>query len=214
MSGTDFQTLRRAMVSNQLRTNKVSDAAVLAAMGEVPRELFVAEGQGGVAYRDTIVPLGGGRGLNPPIATGRLLDAGSPTAGERVLVVGAATGYTAAVLAVMGCTVTALEADPALVARAKAGPAGATIVEGPLAAGWPAKAPYDLICIDGCVDAIPPALVEQLADGGRIVAGVNDHGVCRLVAGRKAGEGFGAYAFADVEAVPLPGFAPAPAFTF
>jgi protein-L-isoaspartate(D-aspartate) O-methyltransferase len=214
MSGTDFQTLRRAMVSNQLRTNKVTDAAVLAAMGEVPRELFVAEGLGGVAYRDTIVPLGRGRGLNPPIATGRLLDAAKPMAGERALVVGAGTGYVAALLAAMGCIVTALEEDADLVARAKAGPAGAMIVEGPLAAGWPGAAPYDLIYVDGCVEAIPPALVDQLAENGRFLAGVMDHGVCRLVTGRRAGTGFGTYAFADVEAAPLPGFAPAPAFTF
>lgn len=214
MGDTDFQALRRAMVSNQLRPNKVTDAAVLAAMGDVPRELFVGADQAGVAYRDTTVSLGAGRSLNPPIATGRLLDAAKPVAGERVLLVGAATGYVAALLVAMGCTVTALEEDQALAARAAAGPAGATIVTGPLVAGWPSAAPYDLVYIDGCVEAIPAALVEQLADNGRLVAGMMDHGVCRLVTGRRAGAGFGTYAFADVEAAPLPGFAPTPAFTF
>lgn len=214
MGDTNFQALRRAMVSNQLRPNKVSDAAVLAAMGDVPRELFVAEGQAGVAYRDTTVPLAQGRSLNPPIATGRLLDAAKPMPGERVLVVGAATGYVAALLGALGCTVIALEADAALAARAPALATRIQTVAGPLAEGWPAGAPYDLIYVDGCVEAIPPALVAQLAESGRLVAAMIDQGVSRLVTGRRAGEGFGTYAFADVETAPLPGFAPAPAFTF
>jgi protein-L-isoaspartate(D-aspartate) O-methyltransferase len=209
MSGPDFSSLRRAMVSNQLRTNKVTDAAVLAAMGAVPRENFAGEDQGGVAYRDTIVPLGAGRALNPPIATGRLLSAAQPVAGEKVLVVGSATGYVAALLTEMGCAVTALEESQALIARAQV-----PTVEGPLAAGWPADAPYSLIYIDGAVERIPDAIVDQLAEGGRVVGALNERGVTRLAVGRRVAGGFGVDAFADVEAAPLPGFAPAPAFVF
>ena len=209
MSGSDFSSLRRAMVSNQLRTNKVTDAAVLAAMGAVPRERFVGEAQSGVAYRDTIVPLGDGRALNPPIATGRLLSAAQPMAGEAVLVIGSATGYVAALLAEMGCEVTALEESQALVARAQV-----PTVEGPLAAGWSAGAPYSLIYIDGAVERIPDAVVDQLAEGGRVVGALNERGVTRLVVGRRVAGGFGLDAFADVETASLPGFAPAPAFVF
>ena len=209
MSEADFSSLRGAMVSNQLRTNKVTDAAVLAAMGSVPRERFVDMGQGGVAYHDTIVPLGEGRGLNPPIATGRLLSAARPRTGEKALVVGSATGYVAALLGEMGCVVTALEQSPALIARAQV-----TTVEGPLAAGWPADAPYDLIYVDGAVEQIPDAIVDQLAEGGRLVGAIDQRGVTRLVIGRRAAGGFGVDFFADVETALLPGFAPAPAFTF
>jgi protein-L-isoaspartate(D-aspartate) O-methyltransferase len=209
MSGSDFSALRRAMVTNQLRTNKVADAAVLAAMGDVPRERFVGADQAGVAYRDTTVPLGDGRALNPPIATGRLLDAAQPQAGDRALVIGSATGYVAALLIEMGCAVTALEQSQTLVARAQV-----PTVEGPLAAGWPEGAPFDLIVIDGAVEQIPETVIDQLADGGRLVGAILERGVSRLAFGRRAGEGFGIDAFADVESAPLPGFAPAPAFVF
>jgi protein-L-isoaspartate(D-aspartate) O-methyltransferase len=209
MSEPDFSSLRRAMVSNQLRTNKVTDAAVLAAMGAVPRERFAGEEQGGVAYRDTIVPLGAGRGLNPPIATGRLLSVAQPRVGEKALVVGSATGYVAALLAEMGCAVTALEESQALIARAQV-----PTTEGPLAAGWPEGAPYDLIYIDGAVEQVPDAIVDQLAEGGRLVGALNERGVTRLAIGRRVAGGFGLDIFADVETATLPGFAPASAFVF
>jgi protein-L-isoaspartate(D-aspartate) O-methyltransferase len=212
MSEQDFSSLRRAMVTNQLRTGKVSDAAVLAAMGEMPRERFVDEGQGALAYRDTIVPLADGRGLNPPIVTGRLLDSAQPRAGEHALVIGAAAGYVSALLAEMGCIVTALEDSPVLIERAIA--AGIAIVKGPLADGWPAAAPYDLIYIDGAVERIPDAVVDQLAEGGRLVGAILERGVSRLGIGRRVAGGYGFNAFADLEAAPLPGFAPVPAFTF
>ncbi len=217
MSEQDFDQLRRAMVTNQLRTNKVTDAAVLAAMGTTPRERFVAEGQGAVAYRDTIVPLGEGRGLNPPIATGRLLDAAAAQPGEHVLVIGAGTGYVAALLAAMGCTVTALEESQDLAARAQTalqGASGVMLVQGPLAAGWSAKAPYTLVYIDGAVEQLPDAIIGQIAEGGRLVGAIVERSVSRLIIGRRAGGAFAYNAFADVEAASLPGFAPAPAFTF
>jgi protein-L-isoaspartate(D-aspartate) O-methyltransferase len=195
MSEPDFDQLRRAMVSNQLRPNKVTDAAVLAAMGSVPRERFVGADQAGVAYRDTIVPLGDGRALNPPIATGRLLNAARPQAGEHVLLIGSATGYVAALLAEMGCKVT-------------------TVETGPQAAGQPADAPYTLIYIDGAVEQIPSALADQLAEGGRLVGAIIERSVTRLVLGRRVSGGFGIESFADIEAAPLPGFAPAPVFSF
>ncbi len=217
MSEQEFDQLRRAMVSNQLRTNKVTDAAVLAAIGAVPREPFVSEGQGALAYRDTIVPMGEGRGLNPPIATGRLLDAAAPQAGEHVLVVGSGTGYVAALLAKMGCVVTALEESKDLIARAKtavAGVVGVTLAEGPLTAGWAAAAPYALVYIDGGVEQLPGAIIDQLVEGGRLVGAVIEDGVSRLVLGRRAGGSFAYDAFADIETAPLPGFAREQAFTF
>jgi protein-L-isoaspartate(D-aspartate) O-methyltransferase len=217
MTGFDFDRLRAAMVTNQLRTNSVTDAAVLAAMGSVARERFVGEGQGALAYRDTIVPLGGGRGLNPPIATGRLLNAAQPRAGEKALVIGAGTGYAAALLAAMGCRVTALEEAPDLCERAEAvlPSHGVAAVRGPLISGWAPDAPYDLIYVDGAVPHFPAAFADQLAEGGRIVGAIDDRGVSRLAVGRKtAGGGFGVTSFADIEVIPLPDFASEPAFAF
>ena len=216
MSEQDFDRLRRAMVSNQLRPAMVSNVAVLSAMDLVPRERFVGEGQGGLAYRDTIVPLGGGRGLNPPIATGRLLDAADPLPGDRVLVIGATTGYVAALLATMKCVVTAVDEVP-LIAKARIAlgdVAGITLVEGPLGEGAPAGAPYDIVYIDGGVDHVPATLVEQLVEDGRLVTAIFERGVSRLSVGRRAGSSLGLRAFADVDTTPLPGFAAAPAFTF
>lgn len=217
MSEQDLVTLRRFMVSNQLRPNKVTDPAVLAAMETVERERFVPAGMERLCYRDTTVRLAGGRGLNPPIATGRLLDRARIVRGERALLIGAATGYVAALLAAIGASVVAVEEDPALLAVARealAGQADVRLVEGPLAAGWPGGAPYDLIYLDGAVEEIPAALSDQLAPDGRLVGGVLERSISRLVEGRRAGGGFGLAGFADVELAPLPGFARAPAFAF
>jgi len=216
MSEQDFDRLRRAMVSNQLRPNLVTNVVVLTAMDAVPRERFVGEAQGALAYRDTIVPLGGGRGLNPPIATGRLLDAADPLPGERVLVIGAATGYVAALFAAIGCAVTAVD-DAALIARARLAlgdAAGVNVVEGALAEGAPAGAPYDIVYIDGAIESVPPGIITQLVEDGRLVTAILERGVSRLAIGRRAGTSVGLRAFADVDTTPLPGFAAAPAFSF
>ena len=210
-----FATMRRAMVANQLRTAAVNDARVVAAMRAVPRELFVAPAHAAFAYADRSVPLANGRALNLPMATGRLLTEAAPRPADRALVVGAASGYAAALLASLVASVVALEEDAALPALARTPPeTNVSFAAGPLAEGWAAAAPYDLILIDGAVEAIPGALVDQLADGGRLAAGLIDQGVARLVIGRKAGGGFGTVAFADVEGVALPGFARPAVFSF
>lgn len=211
----DFAAMRAAMVSNQLRTNAVNDARVVEAMRAVPREAYVPADQMAFAYADRVVPLGGGRRLNLPMATGRMLTEALPRPRDRALVVGAAGGYAAALLARLVAQVVALEEDAALPALARVvAPANVTPVSGPLADGWAAGAPYDLILIDGVVEQIPDAIVDQLAEGGRLVAGLSDRGVSRLVIGRRAGGGFGTVAFADVEGVVLPGFAKPAVFSF
>lgn len=218
VTGPDFAAMRRAMVASQLRTSAVADPGVLAAMGRVPRERFVGPAQRPIAYVDRALPLAAapGRAVNPPLATGRLLDALAPRHGERALVVGAATGYAVAVLADIGLAVSAVEADGVLaeIARVALDHAALAVDVGPLAAGHPGGGPYDLILIDGAVDRVPRAIVDQLVDGGRLATGLVERGVTRLALGRKAGDAFGIAAFADGEVVPLPGFAPAPAFSF
>lgn len=216
MSEQNFEAMRMAMVSNQLRTNAVNDPRVVAALRAVPREIFVPADRAATAYVDTAVPLGGGRFLNTPMATARLLTEAEPAPADRALVVGAATGYAAALLARLVAHVVALEADAALLTRARRVglPANVDVVEGPLASGWAAGAPYDLILVDGAIETVPEALTDQLADGGRLAVAILEGGVSRLTIVRKAGGGHGASTFADVEACPLPGFARPAAFTF
>lgn len=216
MTEHNYEQMRRAMVASQLRTTGVNDPRVLAAMGDVPRERFVSASYAPVAYAETLVPLGGGRYLNSPMALGKLLVEAAPREGERALVVGVATGYAAAVLARLVASVVAVEDDPDLAAAAKAALAGTGVklVEGSLAKGCKRDAPYDLILIDGAVETIPNALVGQLADGGRLAAGIDEDGVHRLAIGRRAGGGFGMVSFADVASAPLPGFEKPRGFTF
>ncbi|HEX8307119.1 MAG TPA: protein-L-isoaspartate O-methyltransferase [Allosphingosinicella sp.] len=216
MTEHNFEHMRRAMIASQLRTTGTNDPRVLAAMGEVPRERFVPAARASLAYADALVPLKPGRDFNSPMALGRLLTEASPKPGERALVVAAATGYAAALMARLAGPVTALEQDAELAAEARTNLAGSGVrlVEGPFDRGCPEEAPFDLILIDGAVECIPDSLIAQLADGGRLATGMLENGVTRLAIGRRAGEGFGIAAFADAAAAILPGFNKPRAFKF
>ncbi|MDQ0836688.1 protein-L-isoaspartate(D-aspartate) O-methyltransferase [Sphingomonas faeni] len=209
-----FDTMRHAMVASQLRTNAVNDQRVVAAMGRVPREVFMPADVRALAYRDATIPLGGGRYANLPMATGRLLTEAYLTATDRVLLIGAATGYTAAVLAGIVGSVVAVESDPALLAIARealAGTGNVELVEGPMQDGHAAGAPYDVLIVDGAIETVPDALIAQVKSGGRVTAGIAERGLTRLASGRKTEGGFALAAFVDVECVGLPGFdAPKP----
>src|ERR1044071_2995397 len=208
----DFVAARQAMVDSQLRPEGVTDPAVLHAMGKVEREKFVPADARPLAYVDRALALGGGRFLSAPAALGQLLTQMMPQRGQRALVVGAGTGYSAAVLSAMGLEVLALESSPTLASRARE--LGGQIVEGPLEQGWKSAAPYPHILIDGAVEAIPDAIVKQLADGGRLGTALIDRGVTRLVVGRKSGTAFGYLSIGDSGAPRLPGFARPKAFIF
>ena len=216
MTEHNFEHMRRAMIASQLRTTGVNDPRVLAAMGAVARERFVPEDRIAAAYSDSVVELSGGRALNSPMSLGRLLTEAAPRESDRVLLIGAATGYAAAVLARLTASVVAVEEDAALAAFARAALEGTdvTLVEGPLDKGHKGGAPYDLVLIDGAAEYIPDEIIAQLAEGGRLAAGLVEHGVQRLAIGRKAGEGFGMAAFADVASAPLQSLARPKAFSF
>lgn len=208
----DYAAARAAMVESQLRPQGVTDPEVLIAMGNVAREEFVAAGVRPMAYIDRSVALGGGRFMPPPAVLGELLTQMMPRRGQRALVVGAGTGYSACVLAAIGLDVLALESAPELAARARE--LGVDVVEGPLEAGHEAGAPFDQILIDGAVEHIPDAIVAQLADGGRLGTALIDRGISRLVVGRKAGGAFGYLTIGDAASPALPGFAQPKAFQF
>ncbi len=166
---------RRRMVDTQIRPVQVSDPRILEAMRHLPRERFVPAERADSAYMDQDVPLGGGRVLTEPRVIARLLQTLVPRRGERALVVGAGTGYSACLLQALGVTVVALEQNRELAAKgrtllAELAPA-VEYREGTLADGYAAGGPYELILIDGAVQQVPPALAAQLAPGGRI-AGV------------------------------------------
>lgn len=209
----DFAAARRAMVDSQLRPQAVTDPLVVAAMATVPRELFVPPHAKATAYIDRIVPLKSGRGLSPPASLGRMLVELEAQPGERVLVVGAGSGYSSSILVEMGLEVTALESDPELLAVLRGFP-GIRIVEGPLEEGMPDGAPYDLILIDGQIEDLPDALVQQLEVGGRLTACLLENGIPRLMAGTRSVHGFGLKSFADSSMAPLPGFTRPRVFTF
>jgi protein-L-isoaspartate(D-aspartate) O-methyltransferase len=209
---SSFAQTRAAMVESQLRTSDVNDTRVIAAMASVPREAFLPADKAAMAYIDRPVKLPGGRAINPPLATGRLLSEAAIKPGEKVLLIGAATGYAAALVRTIGAALTSVEEDAALAEQARAADSG--VVVAPLCAGAPDGAPYDVIVIDGAVEDVPAALVDQLAEGGRLVTGQVDRGVTRLCIGRKAGGSFGLVRLADMEMVVLPGFSRPASFVF
>lgn len=217
IDSADFAVMRHSMVASQLRTSGVNDPRVVEVMAQVPRERFVPADQARFAYGDTGVPLPGGRRLNPPLATGRLLTAAQVEPADRVLLVGGAGGYTAAVLAQLAAHVTVVEIDPTLVATARgalAGVSNVTVVQAALEAGAPDHGPYDLLVIDGAVEAVPDALAHQVAPGGRIVSGIVDRGLTRLASGRRTAGGFRLVDFVDIDCAVLPGFARPRSFSF
>jgi protein-L-isoaspartate(D-aspartate) O-methyltransferase len=216
MTEHNFEQMRRAMVASQLRTTGVNDPRVVAAMGEVPREKFVPSELRAAAYADMVLSLGQGRDLNSPMALGRMLTEARLRGDERALVIGAATGYAAAVTARLVASVVAVEESPQLAAFARDALADTSVklVEGPLTQGYPDDAPYDFILIDGAVEHVPQSLVDQVADGGQMALALLDGGVSRLSVGRVVAGAFGVTAFSDAAAAVLPGFQEPRGFSF
>lgn len=211
-----FAEMRAAMVDCQLRTSDVIDAGVVAAMTLVPREDFVPANMASLAYIDRPIALSGDRRMNAPLVTARLLVAADLRAGQRVLLIGAASGYAAAVLTEMDVTVVAVESDAALVQMAEAALAGKAVqlITGALVDGAKDEAPFDRIIIDGAIEILPDALVAQLNEGGLCVSALADGPVTRLARGIKIGGALVLRPFADMDAVPLPGFSRPASFAF
>jgi len=215
----DYAAARRNMVESQLRPNRVTDPALLDAMGMVPRESFVPPALRSVAYVDEDIPLGRGRFLMEPMILGRLLSLAAVRPSDVALVVGAGLGYSAAVLACIASRVVAIESDrdfaeQAAQALRAAGTANVTLVQGSLAEGAPGLAPFDVILFEGAVDRVPAAIQDQLAEGGRLAVVVRTAGVGQAtLMTHQAGISASRAAF-DAAVPLLPGFEREPAFVF
>jgi protein-L-isoaspartate(D-aspartate) O-methyltransferase len=172
----DYAQARTNMVDNQLKTNRIDDPAVLQAMAAMPRERFLPKALHGVAYADEDLALPDGHFLIEPLALARLLQAAAIGRNDVVLVVGCGTGYVAAVASKLAATVIVMQPDQAAAERiqpvldsVEADNVVASIDPDPTA-GDPDQAPFDVVLVIGTVAEIPGSLVDQLGEGGRLVA--------------------------------------------
>jgi len=171
---TDFAKLRATMVERQIAGRGIADEALLDAMRNVPREEFVAEADRALAYGDHPLPIGHGQTISQPYIVALMIGAAGIGPADRVLEVGAGSGYAAAVMGQLAARVIAVERKPELAAAARQrlarlGYANVTIVEGDGSSGWPAEAPFDAILAAASGSHVPQPLVDQLAPGGRLV---------------------------------------------
>ncbi|MEK0082314.1 protein-L-isoaspartate O-methyltransferase family protein [Benzoatithermus flavus] len=215
----DYAVARHNMVENQLRPNQIDDPRVLDAMGEIPRELFVPKALRGVAYSDEDLDLGQGRFLIEPLALAKLIQAASPRSEDVALVVGDVTGYAAAVLSRLVATVfllvpPAVATEPVETLLSELGCDNVVLRQGDAMAGHPAQAPYDLILLAGSVPSIPSALIDQLAENGRLVAVVEHGRSGKVTVARKVNGAVGRLTPFDARIFRLPGFKVEAGFQF
>ena len=204
---TDFAAERDAMVERQIESRGIREPTILEAFRSVPREEFLADEYRDIAYGDHPIPIEAGQTISQPYIVALMIHAAEIKCGDRVLEVGAGSGYAAAVMSRIAGEVIAMERQAELVAVAqermqRLGYDNVRIVEGDGTRGWPGEAPYDAILAAASGSHVPPAWVEQLTDGGRIVMPVGDPGwVQKLVkvtkgpAGKLITEDLGAVRF-------------------
>jgi protein-L-isoaspartate(D-aspartate) O-methyltransferase len=200
----------RTRLVETLQQKGIRDLAVLRAVGTVPRHLFVPESVRHRAYEDVALPIGGGQTISQPWVQARYLELAALTGRERVLEVGAGSGYQTALLAQLADAVFAVERIPALAQGARealeaAGIRNVTVLVGDGTLGWRPFAPYDAILVAAASPEIPAPLVEQLAPTGRLVIPLGDRDNQVLTVARRAGEQLQISTVADVRFVPLLG---------
>jgi protein-L-isoaspartate(D-aspartate) O-methyltransferase len=215
---TDFAARRTMMVDTQVRPSDVTKFPIIDAMLSVPRELFVPREQVEAAYVSENVPIAPGRILLEPRTLGKLLDALNIVGNELVLDIGAGYGYSSAVVAHMAEAVVAVEEDETLAAEAQGilseqGTDNVIVHVGPLAEGADQHGPYDAILIEGAVEQVPDAILDQLKEGGRIGCLFMEGALGVVRIGYKI-DGDVTWRFAFNASAPvLPGFAKEAAFT-
>lgn len=215
----DFANARRMMVDCQIRPTEVTDWGVIAAMLELPRERFVPAELASVAYLDRDLAVDDKRAMLKPMVQARLIQALDLGAGDHVLDVACATGYSSAILAHLAGTIVALEDEPGRARRcgdvmAQLGLSNVTAVSGPLDAGWDSLAPFDAILVNGSFEVEPHGLLRQLRDGGRLVGILGaGHSGKAMIYRMDRGE-IGGRALFDAAAPVLPAFVKSPEFVF
>jgi protein-L-isoaspartate(D-aspartate) O-methyltransferase len=200
----------RSRLVETLQRKGIRDLAVLRAIGTVPRHLFVPESVRHRAYDDVALPISGGQTISQPWVQARYLELAGLTGRERVLEVGAGSGYQTALLTVLADAVFAVERIPALAQSARkaleaAGIRNVTVLVGDGTLGWRPFAPYDAILVAAASPEIPAPLVDQLAPGGRLIIPLGDRQNQVLTLGRRVGDELQLSTVADVRFVPLLG---------
>ncbi|WP_367714466.1 protein-L-isoaspartate O-methyltransferase [Nitratireductor sp. GISD-1A_MAKvit] len=219
----DFSQQRANMVEGQLRTSDVTSVALLDAMGDIPREMFVPGRKKAHAYIDEDIEVAispdGPRYLMEPAAFGKLVQLADVQSSDVVLTVGAGTGYSSAVLSRLASFVVALESDETLAEMAtealkELGCVNVAVVGGALTAGYADDAPYDVIVICGAVDSVPQSLLEQLRDGGRLVVVIGEGNAAQAHLYVKDDGVVSSRVAFNLAVRPLPGFRRKPGFVF
>ena len=215
----DAANARRLMVEGQVRTADVTDTRVLDAMLTLPRERFLPPSLAQLAYVDGDIPVARGRSLLKPMVLAKLVQVARIEAGNRVLDVGCATGYSSALVAGLAASVIALEEDPNLAQQARealaaVGATGVEVVIGPLNAGWAPGGPYDVILLNGATEIAPESLGRQLKPDGRLLGiygrtRASKATIYHLIEGHMVGR-----PVFDASARLLPGFSAPPEFVF
>lgn len=219
---SDFSTERLRMVDGQIRPSDVTDLRIIEAMLVIPREVFVPSQLRAVAYLDQEIAVASAqakRGLLKPVVLAKLLQAANVSSSDRVLVVGCATGYSAAVVSRLAAEVVATEPDQALFEMARAGlkqigASNVTLVSADPIDGAASNGPYDVILLDGASEIPLDSFHGQLKDGGRLVGVSAMSAPARAVMVTKSGADYGNRVLFDASAWILPGLARVPAFAF
>jgi protein-L-isoaspartate(D-aspartate) O-methyltransferase len=187
-AGKTQAAARKAMLDSQLRTSGVNAPYVLARMGEVPREDFVPENAGGIAYIDRAIALGNARYLAAPLVQGLMLQEARPTLADKALLVDGGSGYMAELLRPLVGSLEVLSPTDAIAVTRK-------------------KGDMTLMVIDGAIEQFPDSLIQRLAEDGRVTCGILQNGLTRLAAGRKAAGEVALLPLAEIGIPVLPEFA-------
>ncbi|MBU3665590.1 MAG: protein-L-isoaspartate(D-aspartate) O-methyltransferase [Chthoniobacterales bacterium] len=211
----DYAARRNAMVETQIASRGISDTATLGAMRSVPRHEFVPARLRDEAYGDYPLPIGSGQTISQPYIVAFMTEAIRPKPGEKILEIGGGSGYQAAVLAQTGAEVFTVEILEPLAGLARQnltrlGYKNAHVLHADGYRGWPEHAPYDAIIVTCAPDAIPPDLVTQLKDGGRMIVPVGGGMNQELILLSKHGDKIEQHAVLPVRFVPMTGEAESP----
>ncbi len=216
---SEYAAARFNMVESQIRPNQVTDARLLRALAEIPRERFVPSSLKALAYMEEEIEIAPGRRLLAPMPLARLIQLAEVEPDNLALDVGCATGYSTALLTRLAESVVGLDCDERLTEQAsqiltelEADNAG--IVAGELSEGYASEGPFDVILLNGCVPLVPQALLDQLKDGGRLVAVIAEHDFGRACLFRKSGSRVSQRPAFDAGGPLLPGFAREKTFVF